>query len=531
MSERRLALPAGSDVGRLARAIEQAGGCLVVVGGFVRDALAGRDAHDLDLEVFGLGEDAVEAVLVGFGFSTRVGRQFPIWRRGRDGLDLAYPRAGALDYHASDPGSLESAFRAASRHRDLTINALGWAPLPDAIVDPWGGREDLRARRLRAVDRETFAADPLRLLRVARLQAVLGAEVDEALVATCRALDLADVPVERIAGELRRMLLDGAKPSRGFAWLARIGRLDVFAPVEALVGVPQDPVWHPEGDVFVHTLLVLDVARSLAAALGAEDAERLMLAALCHDLGKPTTTTREGERVRSIAHEAESARGRAGVARGPSLSRADGRGRRRARRSASRAVPARGGRRRSARLSPTRTPARRRRRVARGARAPGARGSAGPNDAGGALGPLRGRRRLPRRRGGRRRSRGTAPGCRHRPRSDGARDRTGPRARSAAPALSRARGRDRGSGARRDPRALSRGARTGEALRGRAGVDFVEAGRAPSSRVGRRKAPRTLRQRTSRVGPLRSGLRSKRRQGAPDEAKTTSEGSSVDLNS
>lgn len=308
MSERRLALPAGSDVGRLARAIEQAGGCLVVVGGFVRDALDGRDAHDLDLEVFGLGEDAVEAVLVGFGFSTRVGRQFPIWRRSRDGLDLAYPRAGALDYHPGDPGSLEPAFRAASRHRDLTINALGWAPLPDAIVDPWGGREDLRARRLRAVDRETFAADPLRLLRVARLQAVLGAEVDDALVAACRALDLADVPVERIAGELRRMLLDGVRPSRGFAWLAQIGRLDVFAPVEALVGVPQDPVWHPEGDVFVHTLLVLDVARSLAAALESVDAERLMLAALCHDLGKPTTTTRDGERVRSIAHEAQSAR-------------------------------------------------------------------------------------------------------------------------------------------------------------------------------------------------------------------------------
>lgn len=308
MSESRLALPAGSDVDALARAIGRAGGCLVVVGGFVRDALAGRAAHDLDLEVFGLGEDAVETVLAGFGFSTRVGRQFPIWRRGRDGLDLAYPRAGALDYHAEDPASLERAFRAASRHRDLTVNAMGWAPLSDAIVDPWGGREDLRARRLRAVDLGTFAADPLRLLRVARLLAVLEAEVDEGLVALCRGLDLAGVPVERIAGELRRMLLDGARPSRSFAWLARIGRLDVLEPVAALVGVPQDPIWHPEGDVFVHTLLVLDAARELANALPTADAERLMLAALCHDLGKPTTTTREGERVRSIAHEAASAR-------------------------------------------------------------------------------------------------------------------------------------------------------------------------------------------------------------------------------
>ncbi|MBY0401230.1 tRNA nucleotidyltransferase, partial [Myxococcota bacterium] len=165
MSEGRLALPAGSDVLRLARAIDEVGGCLVVVGGYVRDALAGRAAHDLDLEVFGLEEDAVEAIVVGFGFSPRVGRQFPIWRRSRDGLDLAYPRAGALDYRAGDPGSLERAFRAASRHRDLTINAMGFAPLTEAIVDPFEGRADLRAARLRAVDPETFGADPLRLLR------------------------------------------------------------------------------------------------------------------------------------------------------------------------------------------------------------------------------------------------------------------------------------------------------------------------------------------------------------------------------
>lgn len=308
MNEPRLELPAGSDVDRLARAFDAVGGCLVVVGGYVRDGLAGRASHDLDLEIFGLDEAAVEAVVVGFGFSPRVGRQFPIWRRSRDGLDLAYPRAGARDYHPGDPGSLERAFRAASRHRDLTVNALGWAPLANAIVDPWGGREDLRRRRLRAVDRETFGADPVRLLRVARLQAVLEAEVDDALVAVCRALDLADVPVERIAAELRRMLLDVPCPARCFAWLAGIGRLDAFAPLAALVGVPQDPVWHPEGDVFVHTLLVLDRARALAASLPGPEAEFLMLAALCHDLGKPQSTTRADGRIRSIGHERESGR-------------------------------------------------------------------------------------------------------------------------------------------------------------------------------------------------------------------------------
>lgn len=308
MSEARLELPAGSDVDRLARAFDAVGGCLVVVGGYVRDGLSGRASHDLDLEIFGLDEAAVEAVVVDFGFSPRVGRRFPIWRRSRDGLDLAYPRAGALDYHADRPGSLEHAFRAASRHRDLTINALGWAPRTGAIVDPWGGREDLRRRRLRAVDPETFVADPLRLLRVARLRALLEADVDDALVGLCRGLALDAVPVERIAGELRRMLLDVPSPARGFAWIAEIGRLDPFPPLAALVGVPQEPVWHPEGDVFVHTLLVVDQARAIAASLSAEAAEILMLAALCHDLGKPQTTTQSDGRIRSIAHEQASGR-------------------------------------------------------------------------------------------------------------------------------------------------------------------------------------------------------------------------------
>jgi tRNA nucleotidyltransferase (CCA-adding enzyme) len=308
LTQAPLALPSDSDVPELARVIEQAGGRVIVVGGYVRDALCGRASHDLDLEVFGLPEERVEAAIAGFGFSPRVGRQLPIWRRVRDGLDLAYPRAGALDYRPGRPGTLEAAFRAAARHRDLTVNAIGWDPISGALVDPWGGVADLSAKRLRAVDRETFASDPVRLLRVARLQALLGAEVDSELEMLCRRLDLAGLPVERVAGELRRLLVDGARPSRGLAWLAAIDRLDVFPPIAALVGVPQDPIWHPEGDVFVHTLLVLDRASEIAAPLGATEREILMLAALGHDFGKPETTTDEAGRIRAIAHEAAGAR-------------------------------------------------------------------------------------------------------------------------------------------------------------------------------------------------------------------------------
>lgn len=308
MSDRRLALPAGSAVLPLAAAVERAGGRIVVVGGWVRDALRGVASHDIDLEVFGLAPDAVDEALTGFGFTPRVGRQFPIWRRMRDGLDLAYPRDGAEIYRAAEPASLDAAYRAAARHRDLRVNAIGWDPLAERLLDPWEGDLDLQRGTLRAVDPETFAADPVRLLRVARLRAVLEAEVDDELRSLCRAVDLDTVPVERLAAELRRMLLDPARPSRAFGWLVGIGRLGVFPPLARLADVPQDPIWHPEGDVLVHTLMVLDRAREIAAEVEGEAREVLMFAALCHDLGKPETTTLEGARVRSLAHEGVSAK-------------------------------------------------------------------------------------------------------------------------------------------------------------------------------------------------------------------------------
>jgi len=312
LSPGRLALPAPSDVLDLAGAFDAAGGRAVIVGGWVRDALAGRAAHDLDLEVFGLGPEAIGRVLADAGFSPPVGRQFPVWRRNRDGLDVALPRDGALDYSPSRAGSLAAAFRLAARHRDLTVDALGFEPREGRLLDPWGGEADLRARRLRAVDAETFVADPLRLLRVARLGAVLEAEPDAALEGLCQGLDLAGVAAERIGAELRRMILDPARPGEALAWLERIGRLDVLPEVERLAGVPQDPRWHPEGDVLVHTRMVLDQARRLAGPLAEPvadpDGECLMLAALCHDFGKPETTTQDGDRIRAIAHEAASAR-------------------------------------------------------------------------------------------------------------------------------------------------------------------------------------------------------------------------------
>lgn len=319
-------LPADSPVPELAQAIRRAGGRLLVVGGWVRDQLRRRPGlgvsgeasrnrpGDLDLEVFGLGPDRVGRVLAPFGAIGPVGRQFPVWRLARQDLDIALPRGGRAAAGAEHPDSpsgagglsearLETTFAEAARHRDLTVNAMGWDPLSERLLDPCGGAADLKAGRLRIVDPETFGADPIRGLRVARLMARLGARVDAQTTVHCRALDLSQLPAERLATELRRILLEPARPSAALHWAAEARQLRCFPPLEALRGVPQDPRWHPEGDVFRHTTMVVDEARRIGAALPLAERETLQWAALCHDLGKPATTQIEAGRIRSLQHD------------------------------------------------------------------------------------------------------------------------------------------------------------------------------------------------------------------------------------
>lgn len=299
-------LPEQSIVPTLAQKVEAAGGRLIVVGGWVRDCLNEDSSNDLDLEIFGLSRDQISELLAPFHFSKPVGRQFPVWRETRQGIDVAFPRAAARPGPSNSREALESAFREASRHRDLTINAIGWDPIANELIDPWKGRRDLEARRLRAVSEETFADDPLRVIRVARLCARFDASVDDGLEGLCRGIDLDGLAPERIARELCRILCESPMPSIAFGFLKAVDQLRVFAPIEALCGVGQDPHWHPEGDVFVHTCLVVDRAAAIAREekLAFASRELLVLAALCHDLGKPETTTIEKDgRVRSIGHE------------------------------------------------------------------------------------------------------------------------------------------------------------------------------------------------------------------------------------
>ena len=195
-------------------------------------------------------------------------------------------------------------FEEAARRRDFTINAIGWDPLEEKYLDPFDGRGDLSRRVLRVVDSATFGDDSLRVLRGVQLAARFELTFDAATRDLCRAIPLDDLPSERIWGEVEKLLLLPRRPSIGLAAALELGVVArLFPEMEALVGCEQEPAWHPEGDVWVHTLLVADEARARVDDLPRHARLAIMLGAICHDFGKPATTAFIDGRIRSLGHE------------------------------------------------------------------------------------------------------------------------------------------------------------------------------------------------------------------------------------
>ena len=309
----RTAQPPG--LARLLAALREAGGRPYLVGGAVRDALLGLPLEDWDVEVFGLPADRLEPLLAGHGRVDAVGQAFRVYKLAgvegvRGALDVSLPRrdskVGPGHRGIAVSGDPFLPVDEAARRRDFTINALMFDPATGEIVDPWGGRRDLEARVLRAVDPATFGDDPLRALRGVQFAARYELQVDEATAALCASMPLAELPADRVFGEIEKLLLKAGRPSLGLALLKAWGMLEAVAPELLPLGTtPQDPEWHPEGDVWTHTLQVVDEAAALLDGLEADRPRQLavMLSALCHDVGKPATTRFEDGRVRSRGHE------------------------------------------------------------------------------------------------------------------------------------------------------------------------------------------------------------------------------------
>jgi tRNA nucleotidyltransferase (CCA-adding enzyme) len=291
----------------VARAARARGGRAVVVGGYVRDRLRGRPSKDLDLEVFGVPQDDLPAMLGALGRVEPVGRAFPVYKLGP--IDVALPRRESKHGRGHTAFTVEGdpamPFADAARRRDFTMNAIGWDPLTDEYLDPFGGRADLDARRLRVVDPRTFADDSLRVLRAVQFAARFDCALDDEARAICRAIPLDDLPAERLWGEVEKLLLVAERPSLGFAVARDLGVVEQILPeMVPLYDCPQDAEWHPEGDVWIHTLMVIDEARQRNADLDRPRLAAVMLGAVCHDLGKPLTTAVIDGRWRSPGHEA-----------------------------------------------------------------------------------------------------------------------------------------------------------------------------------------------------------------------------------
>jgi tRNA nucleotidyltransferase (CCA-adding enzyme) len=295
----------------IVEAIQAVGGRPLVVGGAVRDAALGLDAKDFDLEVYGVDVDALTGALSRVGKVHAVGRSFGVLKLTTPQIevDVSLPRRESKRGRGHrgflvEPDPAMTPREAASR-RDFTINALAYDPSEGETLDFFGGLEDLERRRLRHVG-PAFADDALRVLRGVQLAGRFALTAAEETLRLSRRLfaEIDTLAVERVWAEWQKWAAKSTRPSAGLVYLRDCGWREAYPELQALEGCVQDARWHPEGDVWTHTLLVADAAAAIAERDGLDETDRtvLLLTALCHDLGKPETTFVEGDRVRSPGH-------------------------------------------------------------------------------------------------------------------------------------------------------------------------------------------------------------------------------------
>lgn len=282
-------------------------GRALLVGGAVRDVLWNLPIKDLDIEVYGIALPELEQILAQYGPVSVVGKSFGVMRIHYLDVDWSVPRrdsSGRKPVVELDPFM---SFQDAFARRDLTINAMGIDLMTHELIDPFNGKSDLEDGVLRSPDSSFFAQDPLRFYRVMQFIGRFECYPDAQLQQLCATIDVSAVSVERIEQEFEKLLMRSQRPSRGLRWLKDIGRLQELLPeLAATVGVAQNPQWHPEGDVFEHTMQAVDAAAVLDYT-SPQEKRMVMYAALCHDLGKAEDSRVVDGKIISWGHEVASA--------------------------------------------------------------------------------------------------------------------------------------------------------------------------------------------------------------------------------
>ena len=290
----------------LAKEIKIAGGRLLLVGGSVRDLYLGSSPSEIDCEVQGLSIDQLKSTLSKNYTCHEVGKAFGVLKLRNLPAELSLPRteiktgSGHKGFSVDiDP---DLPFPRSVQRRDFTINAIGLDPLTNELFDPTGGIADIEKCLLRHIG-PAFLEDPLRVLRAMQFIARFNLKPHPQTLSLCKGISMENLPPERLFEEWKKLLIKGNNLSAGLNFLKDCNWLKYFPELHALVGCEQEPEWHPEGDVWVHTLHCMD---AFARERTGNEWEDLVVgfAVLCHDLGKPMTTViGEDGRIRSPLHE------------------------------------------------------------------------------------------------------------------------------------------------------------------------------------------------------------------------------------
>lgn len=291
---------------KIATSVDAKGGTVYYVGGFVRDKLSGKPNKDIDIEVHGVTPEQLRGILDQFGEIHTQGASFGVYNlRGYD-IDIAQPRTekatgrGHKDFEVYvDPfiGPEKAAMR-----RDFTMNAMMENVLTGEIVDPFGGQFDMKNHIIRHVNDKTFVEDPLRIFRAAQFAARFDYKLAPETAELMKTMDVSALPRERVYAEMEKAMLKSDKPSVFFDVLKDTNQLHTwFCEVEKLIGCKQDPTYHPEGDAYTHTMMVLDNAVRYRDQV--DKPAYFMTAVLCHDFGKPyTMSVGDDGRIHSYNH-------------------------------------------------------------------------------------------------------------------------------------------------------------------------------------------------------------------------------------
>jgi len=294
---------------KIATILNNSGGRCYIVGGYVRDILLDKHPKDIDIEVHGMTIDEISSILKHNGYRVdEVGKSFGVLKvkdpESGEVIDVAVPRTDSTG-RKPDVSFLKSAtpYEAAKR-RDLTINAIMYDTKDDKIIDPFNGVKDLERGNIRHVSEESFRDDPLRTVRAAQFASRFGFTIDPETKQLARGVDSSKMAPERVTEEMRKVFEKSKKPSIFFRELDEMGQLGkLFPEVKQLQNVRQDPIHHPEGNAYIHTMQVMDrISESDKRKL------ELLVAALLHDLGKITKSTEDPEtkRIHAKGHEEDS---------------------------------------------------------------------------------------------------------------------------------------------------------------------------------------------------------------------------------